>query len=395
MSAHVLLKPTGARCNLDCAYCYFLRKEDLYPRSSFRMDDAVLEAALRGVIEATADDVVTIAWQGGEPTLMGVDFFRRADAVARDLLPVGKRIEYTIQTNGTRLDDDMCALFADLGYLVGISIDGPRALHDAFRVDPAGIGTFDRVVAGLDRLEAHGVEWNVLTSVHAANGDHGGAVYRFLRDELGARYVQLIPVVERVGPDGRTGEQAGDTVTDRSVRPEQWGRFLTEVFDEWLAHDVGEVFVVNFDWSLAAWVGLESPVCIFRPTCGDALALEHTGDVYSCDHFVEPAFRLGNVTEQPLGTLIASGRQREFGAVKAVNLPEQCRTCDFRFACHGECPKNRFTVTAEGEEHLNYLCAGYLAYFRHVDPVLREMATLVRRGLPAALAARNRRPLAT
>jgi len=395
MSAHVLLKPTGARCNLDCAYCYFLRKEDLYPRSSFRMDDEVLAAALRGIIDATDGEVVTIAWQGGEPTLMGVDFFRRADSLARRLLPAGKRIEYTIQTNGTRLDDELCACFAELGYLVGISIDGPRDLHDAFRVDPSGRGTFDRVVAGLDRLKVHGVEWNVLTSVHAANGDHGAEVYRFLRDELDARYVQLIPVVERVGPDGRTGEQVGDTVTERSVRPEQWGRFLSAVFDEWLVRDVGEVFVVNFDWSLAAWVGLESPVCIFRPTCGDALALEHNGDLYSCDHFVEPAFRLGNVTEQPLRVLAASERQREFGAAKAAKLPEQCRSCDFRFACHGECPKNRFTVTATGEENLNYLCAGYLEYFRRADPVLREMAALVSRGLPAAFAAGPRGPSAT
>ena len=178
------------------------------------------------------------------------------------------------------------------GYLVGVSIDGPRALHDVFRVDAAGRGTFDRAVRGVERLRAHGAEWNVLTSVHAANGDHGRTVYRFLRDELGARYVQLIPIVERVGPDGRTGRQDGETVTSRSVRPEQWGRFLMEVFDEWLRRDVGEVFVVNFDWSLAAWVGIESPVCIFKETCGDALAIEHTGELYSCDHYVEPGYRL-------------------------------------------------------------------------------------------------------
>ncbi|MFM8237425.1 MAG: anaerobic sulfatase maturase [Actinomycetota bacterium] len=386
MPFHVLIKPTGAVCNLDCAYCYFLRKEDLYPGSTFRMSDAVLEAALAGIVEATEGDTVTVAWQGGEPTLMGAGFFRRADEIVRRLLAPGQRVEYTIQTNGTRLDDELCALFAELGYLVGISIDGPPDLHDAYRVDPAGRGTFDRVLAGLDRLRAHGVEWNVLTSVHAANGDHGRTVYRFLRDDLGARYVQLIPVVERVGPDGRTGEQVGDTVTERSVRPEQWGRFLGEVFDEWLARDVGEVFVVNFDWSLAAWVGMESPVCIFRATCGGALALEHTGDLYSCDHFVEPAYRLGTVTEESLGALVASAPQQAFGAAKAEDLPGQCRSCEFRFACHGECPKNRFATTVDGEPGLNYLCTGYLDYFRRIDPVMREMATLVRRGLPASLA---------
>lgn len=392
MAPHFLLKPTGARCNLDCAYCYYLQKEDLTPDSSFRMSDAVLEATFRALIAATPGDTVTVAWQGGEPTLMGVDFFRRADRLIRELLPAGKRVEYTIQTNGVLVDDEFAALFAELGYLVGVSIDGPQVLHDAFRVDPAGHGTFERAARGIDRLQAHGAAWNVLTSVHAANGDHGRTVYRFLRDELGARYVQLIPVVERVGPDGRTGSPVGDTAGARSVRPEQWGRFLIEVFEEWVARDVGEVFVVNFDWSLAAWVGWESPVCIFKETCGDALVLEHTGDLYSCDHFVEPEHRLGNVTQVSLGRLAGSERQRAFGAAKETTLPRQCRECEFRFACHGECPKNRFARAADGEAGLNYLCAGYLAYFRRIDPVMREMAALVRRGLPAALAGGADRP---
>jgi uncharacterized protein len=392
---HVLTKPTGAVCNLDCAYCYFLQKKELYPHSSFRMTDEVLEAYLRQTIDSEPGDTVTVAWQGGEPTLMGVDFFRRADDVARSLLPPGKRLEYTIQTNGTRLDDEMCELFRSLGYLVGLSVDGPRALHDAYRVDKIGRGSFDRVMRGLDLLRAHGVEFNILTTVHAANGDHGLDVYRFVRDELGARYLQLIPIVERVGPDGRTGMQAGDTVTDRSVGAAQWGRFLIAVFDEWVRHDVGEMFVLNFDWALASWVGLESPVCIFKETCGGAVALEHTGDLYSCDHFVEPRHLLGNILDVPMRDMVASGQQVEFGRAKASSLPRYCRECDVRFACNGECPKNRFTHAPDGEYGLNYLCDGYKAFFHHVDGPMRIMGDLVRRGLPAdgvkvVLAARDR-----
>ena len=381
---HVLAKPTGAICNLDCSYCFFLEKEDLYPGSSFRMSDEVLESYLRQVIASEPSDRVTVSWQGGEPTLMGKGFFRRAVQVAADLLPPGKVVDWTIQTNGTRLDDEWCDLFLEHGYLVGLSLDGPRELHDANRVDTRGEGTFDRVVAAADLLRRRGVEVNVLTTVNAANGDHGLEVYRFLRDEVGARYVQLIPIVERVGPDGRTGRQVGTEVTDRSVTSEQWGQFLIDVFEEWIRHDVGEVFVMLFDWSLASWSGLPNPACIFQPTCGDAVALEHTGDVYSCDHFVEPEHLLGNLMEASLGDLVRGPRQRAFGQHKADSLPQYCRDCEVRFVCNGECPKNRFIRTPDGEEGLNYLCAGYRRFFGHVDGPMRTMAGLLAAGRPVA-----------
>jgi uncharacterized protein len=383
-SFHVLVKPTGAICNLDCAYCFFLEKEHLYPGSTFRMDDDVLEAYLRQVIDGDASDRVTVAWQGGEPTLAPKEFYRRAAQMAADLLPPGKTIEWSMQTNGTRLDDEWCDLFLEHGYLVGLSLDGPRAMHDAHRVDKRGEPTFDRVMEAAALLRRRGVEFNVLTTVNAANGDHGREVYRFLRDEVGARYLQFIPIVERVGPDGRTGMQVGTEVTDRSVTGEQWGRFLVEVFEDWVRHDVGDVFVMLFDWTLASWLGLDNPACIFRPTCGDAVALEHNGDLYSCDHFVEPEYLLGNLMEASIGELVASERQREFGRKKLDTLPQYCLDCEVRFACNGECPKNRFTRTPDGEEGLNYLCAGYKAFFTHVDAPMRAMAGLLREGRPAS-----------
>ena len=379
-SFHVLAKPTGAVCNLDCAYCFFLQKEDLYPGSTFRMSDDVLEAYLRQTIASEPSDTVTVAWQGGEPTLMGLDFFRRAHEIARGLMPSGKQLAYTIQTNGTRLDDALCDFFREHQYLVGLSVDGPRHLHDAYRVDKAGRGSFDRVMHGFEQLKAHNVDVNVLTAVNAANGDHGLEVYRFVRDEMGVRYLQLIPIVERVGPDGRTGMQAGTTVTDRSVSSEQWGRFMIEIFDEWVRRDVGDMFVLNFDWALASWVGMESPVCIFKETCGGAVALEHTGDLYSCDHFVEPDYLLGNILETDMGVLARSEQQVEFGRAKRTTLPQYCLDCEVRFACNGECPKNRFIRTPGGEDGLNYLCAGYKAFFTHIDEPMTMMAGLLRSG---------------
>ncbi|MEZ5141830.1 MAG: anaerobic sulfatase maturase [Acidimicrobiales bacterium] len=376
-SFHVLAKPTGAICNLDCDYCFFLSKEALYPGDRFRMSDEVLDTYVRQLLEAHDGPEVTIAWQGGEPTLMGVDFFRRSlDAVQRHRRQ-GQQVHHTIQTNGTLLTDEWCELFAEHGFLVGISIDGPRELHDAYRVDKRGAPTFDKVMAGFELLVAHDVDTNVLCSVHAANQDHPLDVYRFFRDVLGLRHIQLIPIVER---DNDTGFQEGDTVTGRSVDPEAWGRFLVAVFDEWVVRDVGEVFVSQFDAALASWLGVPPSLCIFRETCGDALALEHNGDVYSCDHFVEPGHLLGNIASTHLVELVASPRQRAFGAAKRDGLPGQCRRCEVRFACNGECPKNRFTVSVDGEPGLNYLCAGYYAFFRHADGLVRIMADLLRSG---------------
>ncbi|HEY8218201.1 MAG TPA: anaerobic sulfatase maturase [Acidimicrobiia bacterium] len=377
---HVLAKPTGPICNLDCQYCYFLSKEALYPGDRFRMTEDLLELYVRQLLESQLDPDVTIAWQGGEPTLMGVDFFRRAIELAERHRRPGQRLHHTIQTNGTLLTDEWCALLAEHGFLVGVSIDGPPALHDAYRVDKRGDPTFEKVRRGWDLLRAHEVDVNVLCTVHAANQDRPLDVYRFFRDDLGARHVQLIPIVER---DNDTGFQEGTDVTSRSVDPDAWGRFLIAVFDEWLARDVGTVFVQMFDAALASWLGAGAAMCIFAETCGDAVALEHNGDLYSCDHFVEPKHFLGNIRDTHMVELLGSPQQRAFGNAKRDTLPRYCRECDVRFACHGECPKNRFTLTPDGEPGLNYLCAGYLAFFHHVDAPMRLMADLLRWGRDA------------
>ncbi|BCW99822.1 MAG: anaerobic sulfatase maturase [Armatimonadota bacterium] len=374
---HVLAKPTGAICNLDCAYCFFLSKEKLYPGSSFRMSDAVLEEHIRQYIESQSVPQVNISWQGGEPTLMGLDFFRRSVELAEKYRKPGMSIFHTIQTNGTRLDDEWCHFFREHGFLVGISVDGPAHLHDAYRRDKGGGATFERVMRGHALLKKHGVEYNILCTVNSANGDHPLEVYRFFRDALGAEFIQFIPIVER---DNTTGFQEGDRVTERSVRPEQWGSFLTTVFDEWVRRDVGQVFVQTFDAALANWCGAPAGVCVFTPTCGDALALEHNGDLYSCDHFVEPRYLLGNILQTPMAELVNSPRQQRFGQDKLDTLPRYCRECDVRFACHGECPKNRFILTPDGEPGLNYLCAGYRAFFRHIDRPMRMMRDLLRQG---------------
>jgi len=365
------------RGNLDCSYCFFLSKEALYPGDRFRMSDEMLERYVRQVIESQDDPEVTVAWQGGEPTLMGVDFFRRALDLVEQYCRPGQTINHTIQTNGTLLTDEWCELLADHEFLVGISIDGPRELHDSNRVDKKGRPTFDKVMRGFDLLKAHGIELNVLCTVNAANQDRPLDVYRFFRDELGVRYIQLIPIVER---DNDTGFQEGDQVTDRSVEPQAWGRFLSMVFDEWVKHDVGTVFVSHFDAALASWVGVPPALCIFNETCGSAVALEHNGDLYSCDHFVEPDYLLGNIGDVHMVELMASDRQRSFGNAKRDTLPGYCRQCEVRFACQGECPKNRFTLTPDGEEGLNYLCAGYKDFFSHIDGPMQTMTDLVRKG---------------
>jgi uncharacterized protein len=381
---HLLAKPTGAVCNLDCAYCFFLSKEMLYPGSRFRMADDLLELYIRQLLESHRTPEVTIAWQGGEPTLMGLDFFRRSVELA-ERHAEGRRIEYTIQTNGTLLDHEWAEFFREHGFLVGISIDGPRELHDAYRVDKGGKGSFDRVMRGLDFLREHGVEFNTLTTLHAANADRPVDVYRFLRDECDSRFHQYIPIIERV-EDGEPWSswrdrplytQTGRRVSSRSVTAEQYGRFLIEVFEEWVRRDVGEVYVQMFDVALGNWVGAPPALCVHSETCGLALALEHTGDLYSCDHFVEPAYRLGNIREEHMLELVTSQQQQRFGQDKRDTLPRYCRECEVRFACHGGCPKDRFIETPDGEPGLNYLCAGYKAFFGHVDRPMRIMGRLL------------------
>lgn len=368
---HLLAKPTGSACNLGCKYCFFLSKKKLYPGSSFRMSEDVLETYIRQYLESQKISQAVVAWQGGEPTLMGLDFFRRSIRHIQKYQRPGMVVQNTMQTNGILLDDEWCKFFRQNNFLIGLSLDGPKDMHDAFRVDKAGNPTFDRVMRAAKLLRKHKVEFNILTTLHAANADHPIEVYGFLRDEVGAKFIQFIPIVER---DNETGFQEGDKVTDRSVKPLQFGQFLISIFDEWVKRDVGKVFVQLFDVALAAWVGEPSGICAFSPTCGTSLAMEHNGDLYSCDHYVEPKYLLGNIKEKHMALVAASRKQREFGQAKLEALPDYCRKCEVLFACHGECPKNRFAESPEGEQGLNYLCAGYKAFFKHIDGPMRFMA---------------------
>jgi uncharacterized protein len=381
----VLAKPTGAICNLACSYCFFLDKELLYPGSPFRMTDVMLETYIRQLIEAHRTLQVTVAWQGGEPTLMGVDFYRKAIAYQEKYRKPGMEFENTMQTNGTLLDDEWCKFFKENDYLIGISIDGPRELHDAYRVNKGGQGTFDQVMQGLRLLQKHGVDYNILTTVNRINADYPLELYRFMRDEAGTDWIQFIPVVERVNEEGQTLYQEGTQVSERSVRPEQFGRFLTTIFDEWVHHDVGNVYVQTFEAAARNWMGLASSgMCVFDKTCGAGLALEHNGDLYACDHYVEPNYKLGNIDDLEILELVASDRQHQFGQDKFNTLPQQCLNCQVRFACHGECPKNRFTSTADGDDGLNYLCAGWYKFFTHIDQPLQIITSLLRSGRPAS-----------
>jgi uncharacterized protein len=390
---HVLAKPTGAICNLDCKYCFFLSKEMLYPGDRFRMSNELLETYIRQLLEMQPLGDVIVAWQGGEPTLIGIDFFRRAIAYVGQYRKAGQNILYTVQTNGTLLDDDWCAFFSQHKVLVGLSIDGPQQMHDAYRVDKRGSGSFGDVMQGYELLRRHKVEVNILCTIHAANADHPLDVYRFFRDELQASHIQFIPIVERTtealiplanlgwgkrpGADRPLYMQHGAQVTERSVGAEQFGRFLIAIFDEWVRRDVGKVFVQTFDVALGSWLGQHN-LCIFSPTCGSAVALEHNGDLYSCDHYVEPEYLLGNILETRMDALVSSPKQRAFGQHKLDSLPKYCRECSVLFACYGECPRNRFISTPEGEPGLNYLCAGYKQFFSHINPAMNTMAGLLR-----------------
>ncbi len=390
---HLLAKPTGPICNLDCEYCFFLSKEMLYPGDRFRMADEMLETYISQLFASQRGPDVNVAWQGGEPTMMGLEFFKRSVELVEKHRKPNQRVSYTIQTNGVLIDERWSAFFKNHGFLVGLSVDGPQALHDAYRVDKRGKGSFERVMAGYEHLRTADVDVNVLCTVHAANQNHPLDVYRFFRDEMGVRFIQFIPIVERATeallPLANLGWstsrkesrplylQSGHHVTNRSVGAEAYGRFLIEIFDEWVKRDVGEVFVQMFDVALASWHGEPGALCIFSETCGLALALEHNGDLYSCDHYVEPDFLLGNIVETPMIELIASDKQRAFGNAKRDTLPQYCRDCEVRFACHGGCPRNRFISTPVGEDRLNYLCAGYKAFFNHVDPAMKLMSRLL------------------
>lgn len=390
---HLLTKPTGAVCNLDCKYCFFLSKEMLYPGSRFRMADDLLEIYIQQLLEAHHVPEVNVAWQGGEPTLMGLDFFKRSVELVEAYKKPGQSVIYTIQTNGTKIDDQWAIFLKEHNFLVGLSVDGPQELHDAYRVNKGGEGSYQQVFRGWEFLVKHGVEYNILCTVHAANADHPLEVYHFFRDELKAQFIQFIPIVERSTPEmlpianfgwsERTGgdrplyTQQGTLVTERSVRPEQYGNFLIAIFEEWVRRDVGRVYVQMFDVTLGSWVGQHN-LCIFAPTCGNALALEHNGDLYSCDHFVEPDYLLGNIRKTHMIELIASDQQRKFGQDKQDTLPNYCLNCEVKFTCNGGCPRNRFIETPDGEPGLNYLCAGYKKFFKAVDESMRFMANELR-----------------
>jgi len=389
---HLLAKPSGATCNIDCTYCFFLSKEALYPNEKSRMSEATLETYIRQLLESHRTQEVTVAWQGGEPTLMKLDFFKRAVELVETYRRPEQIVQHTFQTNGLLLDDDWCAFFKEHHFLVGLSVDGPRELHNTYRVDRRGQGTFDLVMQGWRALRRHSVDFNILCTVNAANQHHGRTVYSFFRDELGAKWVQFIPIIERAsaetleianqGWSDRPGQkrllytQTGNLVTERTVGAEQYGRFLVDVFEEWVRHDVGQVFVQLFDVTLEAFFGRHL-LCIHAPTCGYGPALEHNGDLYSCDHFVEPRFKLGNIHQTHMLQLVASPDQRKFGDNKRDTLTTQCQECKVRHLCNGGCPKDRFALSRDGQPGQNYLCPGLELFFMHTGPAFSRMAQLI------------------
>jgi len=343
------------------------------------MSNQVLKSYVRQYIAAQQVPQVHFAWQGGEPTLMGLDFFRRVVGYQKEAARPGMRIENAIQTNGTLLNDDWCRFFAENHFLVGISLDGPREIHDVYRKDKGNRGTFDRVIHGIRLLKDYQVDFNILTCVSAANAEKPLEVYHFLRDEVGAEFIQFIPIVEWERP---TDPQKERKLSERSVNGEQYGYFLNSIFDDWLAHDLSKIFVQIFDTSFGHWIGAPGGLCVFQETCGLALVTEHNGDVYSCDHFVEPDCYLGNMLKTPLAEMVGSEKQRQFGLVKRNSLPQYCRSCSFLFACNGGCPKDRTDITPDGEPGLNHLCSGFKTFFAHVDPPFRIMANLIRQHRP-------------
>ena len=377
---HVLAKPIGPSCNLACDYCFYLNKAALFPGRTtpraFRMATADLERFVRQYFEAqpTGSDEINFAWQGGEPTLLGLAFFRRVVALQRQFAPPGRRVANALQTNATLLTDEWCNFLHENKFLVGVSLDGPADLHDRFRRDRRGRGSFARVVAAVERLKRHRVEFNTLTAVQRDNGDHPARVYAFLRD-LGAIYLQFIPIVEK-DPVGR--------LTERSVQPEQWGDFLNGVFDAWRAADIGRVYVQHFELMLGLVMGLPASLCVHSRTCGRSVALEHNGDLFSCDHFVFPEYRLGNLAEHHLAELLDGPAQTRFGQDKFDRLPGHCRRCEFLGFCYGGCPAHRVLSTPGGEPGLNWLCAGYRRFFAHTAPCFRAMAECLRHQLSAA-----------
>ena len=375
---YVMLKPAGAHCNLACKYCYYLEKNNLYQNSHRHlMSDEMLEQFTREYIEAQTMPQVLFTWHGGEPLMRSIDFYKKALALQKKYAH-GKQIDNVIQTNGTLLTDEWCEFFAKNHWLVGISIDGPQEYHDHYRVTPAGKPSWEKVMQGISLLKKHRVEWNAMAVVNAYNAEHPLEFYHFFRDN-GCQYLQFTPIVERLTEheDGRTLASLADDreipLADASVTPQQWGNFLCTIFDDWVRHDVGKTFVEIFDCTLANWMGVLPGICAYSKECGHAGVMEHNGDVYSCDHFVFPEYKLGNIREQSLIDMLYGEKQQAFSRLKHTSLPRQCKECDMEFACHGECPKNRFEKDKYGEPGLNYLCQGYYQYYSHVAPYMDFM----------------------
>ncbi len=391
----VMAKPIGPICNLDCTYCYYLEKEVQYAgEKAWRMTDEMLETYIRQFIEAQDASEIGFAWQGGEPTLLGVRFFRKVVELQQRYAN-GKRVTNALQTNGTLLDDEWGEFLHANGFLLGVSIDGPQELHDRYRVDKQGRSSFDAVVRGIELLKRHRVEFNTLTVVNSGNSAHPLEVYRFLKS-IGSRYMQFIPVVERVAASTTSngliqlaaplakGEDARSKVTEWSVGAVAYGDFLVAIFEEWVRADVGTVFVQMFDIALGQWLGGPAGLCVFAETCGRAMAIEHNGDVYSCDHYVYPEYRIGNIATTKLDDLVELPVQRAFGQAKRDDLVDDCRNCEVLFACNGDCPKHRFRRSESGEMGLSYLCPSYKRFFNHVAPYMTATASLLRQGRPAS-----------
>lgn len=375
---YVMLKPAGAHCNLACKYCYYLEKNKLYPTAQRHlMSDEMLEQFTREYIEAQTMNQVLFTWHGGEPLLRSIDFYRKALSLQQKYAG-GKRIDNVIQTNGTLLTDEWCEFFAQNHWLVGISIDGPQPDHDHYRLTAAGKPSWKKVMQGIKLLKKHGVEWNAMAVVNAYNANHPLEFYRFFK-ENGCQFLQFTPIVERLTrhEDGRTLASLADkdeiSLSEASVAPEQWGYFLCAIFDEWVRKDVGKIFVEIFDCTLANWMGISPGICAYSKECGHAGVMEHNGDVYSCDHFVFPEYKLGNIRDHSLIDMLYGEQQQEFSRLKHSSLPRQCKECDMEFACHGECPKNRFMKDKYGDSGLNYLCPGYYHYYQHVAPYMDYM----------------------
>lgn len=375
---YVMLKPAGAHCNLACKYCYYLEKNKLYPTAQRHlMSDEMLEQFTREYIEAQTMNQVLFTWHGGEPLLRSIDFYRKALSLQQKYAG-GRRIDNVIQTNGTLLTDEWCEFFAQNHWLVGISIDGPQPDHDHYRLTAAGKPSWKKVMQGIKLLKKHGVEWNAMAVVNAYNANHPLEFYRFFK-ENGCQFLQFTPIVERLTrhEDGRTLASLADKVeislSEASVAPELWGYFLCAIFDEWVRKDVGKIFVEIFDCTLANWMGISPGICAYSKECGHAGVMEHNGDVYSCDHFVFPEYKLGNIRDHSLIDMLYGEQQQEFSRLKHSSLPRQCKECDMEFACHGECPKNRFMKDKYGDSGLNYLCPGYYHYYQHVAPYMDYM----------------------